>query len=518
LPPEDKYTLQTASVIGRVFQQVVLGYLLQRQHAQVPLESTLSELQQRELIRLRSDFEYIFKHTITREVTYNSLLIMRRKELHRATAETIEMLFPNQIDELAPTLAYHYEVAEAREKAAQYFTRAGERAQQTYANLEAAAFYWAAIQQWEQLGDKAKLGAVYENLGMTLSFTGQVDDSIQAYETALSYLEAEDGIRRARLYRREGNAYNVSRRMDDMFVVYERALAALGPRTVESTHEWIDLQLVRIWACYFSTRMPELASIMDEARPAIEEHGTLAQKARWFESLVLVDLRRYRYFQLPDETLNSVRKQVEAAWASGNRRAFGRAQTILGFVHLWRDELAEAERNLINGLRDVEAVGDVDTQFINVNYMALVGRKRGDISGTREWAARTLLLSQKAKNPFYQVTSLGSLAWADMHANDEASARQHLQDAFVLLEKVPMPVWFMVLGPALALEVRQKNWGTAVEYVTRMLHPSQQKMPDEIQSMLEQAVAGWEAGDAEATEAALVTGIELMKQKQLGYV
>jgi hypothetical protein len=36
--------------------------------------------------------------------------------------------------------------------------------------------------------------------------------------------------------------------------------------------------------------------------------------------------------------------------------------------------------------------------------------------------------------------------------------------------------------------------------------------------MLEQAVAGWEAGDAEATEAALVTGIELMKQKQLGYV
>jgi tetratricopeptide (TPR) repeat protein len=518
LPPGDKYTLQTASVIGRVFQQVVLGYLLQRQQADVPLEPALGELQQRELIRWRGDLEYIFKHAITRDVTYNSLLIMRRKELHLSTAETIEMLFPEQLDELAPTLAYHYEAAEVREKAAHYFTRAGQRAQQTYANLEAIAFYRAAIQQWEHLGEKSKLVTAHENLGMVLSLIGQMDDAIQAYETAFKYLEDQDHITRARLYRREGNAYNVQRRMDDMFAVYEQAATAIGLPTVESTQEWIDLQLDRIWACYWTVRMPELAAILDESRAAIQEHGTLEQKARWFESLVLVDFRRYRYFQLPDGTLNYAKRQVEAAWASGNRRIFGRAQTILGFVHLWRNELDEAERNLVNGLKDVETVGDVDTEFINLNYMALIGRKRGDISMTHEWATRTFLLSQKAKNVFYQLQSLGSIAWVDIHANDETSARKHLQEALNLMDKVSMPTRFMVLGPALVLEVRQKNWEQAVGHVKGMLHPSQQKMPDEIQVALEQAVACWETGNLEATETLLVRSFELMRQNQLGYV
>lgn len=518
LPSEDKYTLQTASVIGRVFQQVVLGYLLQRQRADVPLESALSELQQRELIRWRGDLEFIFKHAITRDVTYNSLLIARRKELHRATAETIEMLFADQLDELAPTLAYHYEAAESHEKAADYFTRAGDRAQQTYANLEAIAFYRAAIRQWEQLGDKAKLASCYENLGMVLSFIGQMEDALHAYDSALAYLDDVDVVARARVYRREGNAYNLQRRTDDMFVVYDKAVAELGSRTMVSTQEWIDLQLDRIWAYYFAAKMPEIKAIMEAARAVVEEHGTLAQKARWFEALSLVDFRVCRYFQLPDTTLENVKKQVATAQASGNRRVIGRAQTLMGFVHLWRDEIDDAENFLLIGLKDVEAVGDVDTLFINLNYMALIGRKRGDVKLTREWARRTLALSEKAKNPFYRGASLGSLAWAELQAGNDEQAHAYLVDGLASNEKVPSPLRFLVLGPALAIEADNKNWGVAIGYVKKLLHPSQQKMPDELQSMLEDAVANWEAGDASATESLLEQSLAFMREEKMGYV
>ena len=518
LPSEDKYTLQTASVIGRVFQQVVLGYLLQRQRADVPLESALSELQQRELIRWRGDLEYIFKHAITRDVTYNSLLIRRRKELHRATAETIEMLFPDQLDELAPALAYHYEAAESREKAANYFTRAGDRAQQTYANLEAIAFYRAAIQQWEQLGDKQRLASAYENLGIVLGLVGQVDDAIQVLNSALNILDDDDTVTRSRLYRRQGNAYNVSRRVDDMLTVYERAIAVPVPRTDESILEWIDLQLDRIWACYFAARVPEMISIIEETSSSLEEHGTVSQKARWFESLVLVDLRRCRYYQLPDETLQNAKKQLEAAQLSGNRRVLGRAETILGFVHLWRNELTEAEQCLAGGLSNVEAVGDVDTQFINLNYMAVIARKRGDVIATRDWASRTLMLATKAKSLFYQITALGSLGWVEYYEGNEQQARKYLQEALTLQEKIASPVKFTVVGPALALEVKSKNWDVAMGHVKTLLHPSHQKMPDKIQAWLEQAVKQWEAGDAESAGISLIQGIELMKQMKLGYV
>jgi len=518
LPSEDKYTLQTASVIGRVFQQVVLGYLLQRQRADVPLEAALSELQQRELIRWRGDLEYIFKHAITRDVTYNSLLIMRRKELHRATAETIEMLFPDQLDELAPTLAYHHEAAESHEKAAEYFTRASDRAQQTYANLEAIAFYRAAIQQWEQLGDKAKLITAYENLGMVLGLVGQVDDAIQVFETALSLLDDDDAVTRARLFRREGNAYNVSRRVDDMIAVYERAIAVPVPRTDESINEWLDLQLDRIWACYFAARVPEMKSIIEETQSSLEGYGTLSQKARWFESLVLVDLRRCRYYQLPDGTLQNAKKQLEAARSSSNRRVLGRAETILGFVHLWRNEDDEAEQYLAGGLKNVEAVGDVDTQFINLNYLALIFRKRGDIALAKEWASRTLMLAQKANSHFYQAAALGSLGWVEFHAGNEPKAEEYLEQALALQEKIPTPLRFMVSGPALAMHVKNKNFETALIHVKSLLHPSQQKMPDELQSMLEEAIAKWEAGDADATEKLLEQSLAFMREKKMGYV
>jgi tetratricopeptide (TPR) repeat protein len=265
-------------------------------------------------------------------------------------------------------------------------------------------------------------------------------------------------------------------------------------------------------------RLAELMKIIEETRDIIEAQGTLVQKARWFESLVLLDLRRYRYYQLPYETLENAKKYIEVAWSSRNRRVLGRATSILGFVHLWRNELVEAEQNLLHGLKDVEAVGDVDTHLIDLNYMALIGRKRADIELTQEWAQRTLTLANQAKNSLYTIHALGSLAWVQLHIGDEKQAQVYLQEALTLSTTTVNPFESMALGPALAIEVRNQNWELAFQYVKALLQPNQQKMPDEVQSMLEQAVACWEAGDLESASALLIEGLELTKQKQMGYV
>ena len=63
-----------------------------------------------ELVRERAtdpELEFIFKHALTQEAAYNSLLIKRRKEYHRRTADALERLYPDRLDELAPTLALH---------------------------------------------------------------------------------------------------------------------------------------------------------------------------------------------------------------------------------------------------------------------------------------------------------------------------------------------------------------------------------------------------------------------------
>ncbi len=90
LPANDKYTLQTAAVIGRTFQKLVLKYLLDQEQASIHLDASLDELQRHEFVRLREalagvgisvDLEYIFKHVLTQETAYNSMLIAQRKAL-----------------------------------------------------------------------------------------------------------------------------------------------------------------------------------------------------------------------------------------------------------------------------------------------------------------------------------------------------------------------------------------------------------------------------------------------------
>src|SRR5207249_607820 len=140
LEPEKKYALQNASVIGRIFQHRVLTYLYEeKSEATEYLDDSLIELQRREFIqnraqKLSEEREYIFKHAITHDVAYNSLLISRRKELHKRVAEAIESLFPARLDELSATLGFHFERAETREKAIHYLRQAAERAEATFAN------------------------------------------------------------------------------------------------------------------------------------------------------------------------------------------------------------------------------------------------------------------------------------------------------------------------------------------------------------------------------------------------
>jgi hypothetical protein len=282
--------------------------------------------------------------------------------------------------------------------------------------------------------------------------------------------------------------------------------------------EWLDLQLDRMLGNYFANRLPEMMAIVAELRPFIEEHGTLAQKARWFESLQLIDIRRCRFHQLPDETLENARRQVETARLSGNRRIKGRALAMLGFVHMWRGELDDAENAFLGSIKDAEAVGDVDTQFID-HYMGLIGRMRGDVELTRRWASSTLALARKVNSLYYQIGALGSLAWAALHEGDEQAARAYVQEGLALKKQAPSNTpWFMLLGPALVLDLRAGDYASAIAHVRTMLQPNQRWMPPELESLLGQAVAALDAGDVETVEALLGQGLQSLKQHQLGYV
>jgi tetratricopeptide (TPR) repeat protein len=140
-----KKTMQVASVIGRDFAFRVLETITDMKEE---LKSYLLNLQGLEFIykkRLFPELEYVFKHALTQEVAYNSLLQKRRREIHEKIGLAIEALWPDRLEEFYEMLAYHYSKSENFEKAYQYLKLSGNKATNNYSNWEAFQFYEQAI-------------------------------------------------------------------------------------------------------------------------------------------------------------------------------------------------------------------------------------------------------------------------------------------------------------------------------------------------------------------------------------
>lgn len=151
LPEDTKRVAQTAAVIGRIFARRLLTAVCEAAPPPERLQEVdphLDTLTQEELIRERSrhpELEYIFKHALTQQAAYDLLLVKRRREIHRRTADVLEAFHPDRDDEVAALLAHHYLRAEAWEPAVEYSRRAGERAVRLYALQEAYGHYLHAV-------------------------------------------------------------------------------------------------------------------------------------------------------------------------------------------------------------------------------------------------------------------------------------------------------------------------------------------------------------------------------------
>ena len=147
LAPEEKGLLQTAAVLG-----TDVPFALLRAIADVPeaaLHRGLTHLQAAEFLyetRLFPEPEYTFKHALTHEVAYGSLLLERRRGLHARLVEAIEALAPERVGEQVERLAHHALRGEVWDKAVTYCRQAGARANDRAAFREAVASFEQALQ------------------------------------------------------------------------------------------------------------------------------------------------------------------------------------------------------------------------------------------------------------------------------------------------------------------------------------------------------------------------------------
>lgn len=155
------------------------------------VESRLIQLESAQLVRRLTEEEgtFTFKHTLTQEVAYGSLLLKKRSEIHRHVAQSLEGAFSSRLDEFAAVLARHYDLAGDNAKAFEYSVVAGDAAMRLYAHAEAISHYSRALELGGSINTQGpavpglggQLSHIYLNRGRTFELSGQYREALANY-------------------------------------------------------------------------------------------------------------------------------------------------------------------------------------------------------------------------------------------------------------------------------------------------------------------------------------------------
>ncbi|MGM0531725.1 MAG: adenylate/guanylate cyclase domain-containing protein [Bacteroidota bacterium] len=145
-----KEVLKAASVIGRSFLYRLLKAI---QDAREDIDTSLQLLVKDNLIQEKTKFpelEYTFKHDLIKESVYESILLAKRKIIHKKVAEALETIFQEHSEKFCGLLAYHYAQASVWEKAHDYLLKTADQSDRIAADAEALANYKKAVAAYDK--------------------------------------------------------------------------------------------------------------------------------------------------------------------------------------------------------------------------------------------------------------------------------------------------------------------------------------------------------------------------------
>jgi len=357
LPPDEKRLLEIAAVIGKDFPLALLLAVAGAKDGTV--RRRLGQLQTAEFLfetRLLPDLEYTFKHALTHEVAYGSLLPGRRHDLHVRIMETMERLYGDRLGEQIERLAHHAVCGEVWEKAVPYLRRAGLKAAARWALPDARNWFEQALRGLAALPESSTtLEEGFEirlELRPVLVQCGEVGRALRHLREAETLAQQlNDDRRRGRVCAVATNAHSLLGELDEALLVGTRALTIAGHLG--------DLSLRLLTMTYLEQahyyrgeyeRVVELVTDTLAALPAesVYDHfgATLpiSVYARYWLVLSLAELGRFAEATLHES------EALQLAESTRHANTMGLAHYAASWLHLYRGDWTEARVLIERGI------------------------------------------------------------------------------------------------------------------------------------------------------------------------
>jgi class 3 adenylate cyclase/tetratricopeptide (TPR) repeat protein len=418
LADEPRRALQTASVIGREFT----SRLLERTEGRVLSEGAVRQLKAVQLIFERSlypELVFMFKHALTHEVAYESLLLERRRALHGAVGDAIKELYADRPTEVVEMLAHHYERAERWDNALEYLAASADKAMAGFALVPARAYADRALAAMARTGrdDPALRAHLHHLRGQCYELRNEWSTAIDCYrQMAAAAEDAGDETTRgyglalvslAQIYAHDiadgaetaSEAAAIARRTGDVDLAALSEMSLMFGRVVsgqlEESYAKVDhLETVSRGATdaftrilgidfvgetlHMQSREAEAAARVEEAL-AIGEATRLAQPMQYiYFDLALITLAQGRY----DVAFDAARKNIALSERVGDQGFWWcRAKNTLGRIYI---ELGDLDRGALHNQDAIERAlvfGDLETLRNAQLNLADCVLGRGDSAG-----------------------------------------------------------------------------------------------------------------------------------------
>jgi class 3 adenylate cyclase/tetratricopeptide (TPR) repeat protein len=511
-----KRVVQIAAVVGRVFQRYVLDRVVDDPSI---LDDCLAKLQISQIIRERSsepEPEYIFKHILTQEAAYQSLLSQQRKVYHQRVADALARLFWERGEEYAGLVAAHYERAEAWPRALRYLQRAGDAARTSFAIKEAIDYYRRALQVADRLGEAAKPSerlSLYERHGQLLARLADVDGALNDYERMRDLAQAM-GDRNAELRAlNEIGALQAGRRDYVHAADYFHQALALAREIGDQSG--IADSLNRLGGFYFNTGKPEEAQTCHrealEIARSLENNALLAAS---LDGLGQIDLLRGRVRASLDKygQIADLRRRL------GDQVGLMEALSALAAAYTWLGEYGQGAAACEEALVFVNKVGNLPVVPSLHAYLAISHLNRGDLGKAGEHLQAGLDVARSLDHIAMQAFCLSWLGYYDLVLGRFGAALEAMQEAVSLAQELGAPLWEMRARTSLGIAHLYRGELAEAVRVLRGVYDAVCKLdlaPDQALVLYEMGRVHLLAGDLDAASQALEGLLKVADRSEL---